>query len=53
LHYGDSIVGSIGDNAQQIYTFNAQRGDLISITMQRISGDLDSYLILSMPMASR
>jgi hypothetical protein len=47
LHYGDSLVGTIDTQAEQPYVFTAQRGDLISITMQRISGDLDAYLILA------
>src|SRR5207253_8429535 len=48
LSYGDSIVGEIGSTQyQQIYTFHATRGDIISARMQRISGDLDSYLILA------
>lgn len=47
LHYGDSLVGSIDRQYEQSYVFSAQRGDLITVTMQRISGDLDAYLILA------
>ena len=47
LHYGDSLVGRIDSQFEQPYVFTAQRGDLITITMQRISDDLDPYLILA------
>src|SRR5262249_46442340 len=48
LQYGDSIVGEISDaQFQHIYSFRATRGEIIKITMQRISGDLDSMLILA------
>ncbi len=47
LHYGDSLVGQIGDVPEKVYAFSATRGDLISITMQRISGDLDPFVILA------
>jgi len=50
LHYADNLVDQIGDagNApEKVFTFSAQRGDLISVTMQRISGDLDPFLILA------
>jgi hypothetical protein len=48
LQYGDSLVGEINtENFQHIYAFHAERGDIISASMQRISGDLDSLLILA------
>lgn len=48
LQYGDSVVGEInGEAFQQVYAFQATRGDVIQVTMKRISGDLDSYLILA------
>lgn len=47
IRYGDSPIGQIDAGWQQLYAFSAQRGDLITITMQRISGDLDAYLILT------
>ncbi|MEP7284791.1 MAG: PPC domain-containing protein [Chloroflexota bacterium] len=48
LHYGDSIVNEISTQQfQHIYAFRAIRGDIIQATMQRISGDLDSFLILA------
>ncbi len=48
LQYGNSLVGEI-DNTQfqHIYAFRANRGDVIDITMQRISGNLDALLILA------
>lgn len=48
LRYGDTVVMELsGEQHQQIYTFGALRGDLVSITMQRISGDLDPLLLLA------
>lgn len=48
LGYGDNVIGEIrADAPEQIYGFTAQRGDLIHISMQRISGDLDPFLILA------
>ncbi|MCC7206932.1 MAG: PPC domain-containing protein, partial [Anaerolineae bacterium] len=48
LRLGDSVVRQL-DNArpQDIFTFTALRGDLVSITVSRISGDLDPVLILA------
>jgi len=43
LRYGDSIYNAIDDQDPQIfYTFEAARGDVISVRMQRASGDLDA-----------
>jgi hypothetical protein len=48
LQYGDSVVGDLKDDQfQSIYVFRAARGDIIRATLQRISGDLDSLLILA------
>jgi hypothetical protein len=48
LRYGDSIVAEINDQQPEIvYSFKATRGDIIRISMQRISDDLDAYLILA------
>jgi len=48
LTYGQSAVGTISAAApEQVYAFTAQRGDLLTITLQRISGDLDPALILA------
>ncbi len=45
LRYGDSVVNRISAGAPQLYySFLATRGDLVNISMQRISGDLDSLL---------
>jgi hypothetical protein len=48
LRYDESAVRELNDaQPQHIYTFAALRGDLITIRMTRISGDLDSALILA------
>ncbi len=45
LRYGDSIINRISDMEPQLYyTFEAKAGDIINITMRRVSGDLDPYL---------
>ncbi|MBX3063183.1 MAG: hypothetical protein KF726_09425 [Anaerolineae bacterium] len=48
LRYGDSIVEEITEDAPQfVYAFAALKGDIITVKMRRISGDLDSLLILA------
>jgi hypothetical protein len=48
LRYGDSLINTIdADDPQFFYTFRGQRGDLITARLQRASGDLDPYLILT------
>jgi hypothetical protein len=48
LQYGDSVVAELNNEQyQQVYLFHANRGDLINASMQRISGDLDPFLILA------
>jgi hypothetical protein len=48
LQYGDSVVDALGDGVHQLlYAFSALRGDVVSVRMQRISGDLDPLLILA------
>lgn len=50
LQYGDNVVGEITDaQPQQIYAFRAVRGDIVSMALKRISGNLDPYLILADP----
>ena len=45
LRYGDTIINTISDDApQHYYSFQAQRGDILNIQMQRISGNLDPLL---------
>lgn len=45
LRYGDTIVNKITpQEGEFFYTFTAERGDLITITMRRDSGDLDPLL---------
>ncbi len=47
LNYGDSIPGEItGENPDDLYFFQARRGQVINVYMQRISGDLDPMLDL-------
>lgn len=47
LRYGDSVYNTITDSNPQIYyTFRATRGDVVSVRMQRASGDLDPALLL-------
>ena len=45
LRYGDNIINRISDMEPQLYyTFQAQAGDILTIGMRRVSGDLDPYL---------
>jgi len=45
LRYNDSVVNTITDSTPQFYySFQARRGDILNIRMQRISGDLDPLL---------
>lgn len=45
LRYGDSVIGTISDAAAEVYyTFQAQQGDILTITMLRSSGTLDPFL---------
>ena len=45
LRYGDSVIGTISDaNAEVYYTFHAEQGDILTISMIRSSGTLDPYL---------
>lgn len=45
LRYGDSVYNTITDGSPEVYyTFRAARGDVISVKMQRASGDLDPAL---------
>lgn len=45
LRYNDTILNTITDAVPALYyTFQAQRGDILDIRMQRTSGDLDPLL---------
>jgi hypothetical protein len=45
LRFGDTVANTITDAEPQIYyTFRAQRGDIITLTMRRDSGTLDPFL---------
>lgn len=48
LRYGDSLVDTLDNSTpQRIYTFTALRGEIVSVRMQRVSGDLDPTLIFA------
>jgi hypothetical protein len=50
LQYGDSVLGRVTpDAARAFYFLRAQRGDVITVTMQRISGNLDPRVDLATP----
>lgn len=45
LRYDDTIINTISDGEPALYyTFQAARGDILDIRMQRVSGDLDPVL---------
>lgn len=45
LRYGDTVINEISEQSPQIYySFRARRGDIVNVRMQRISGNLDTYL---------
>lgn len=45
LRYGDSVIGTISQTEPHAYyTFEAEQGDILAISMVRSSGDLDPYL---------
>jgi len=47
LSYGTSVTGKIsGDNESDLYAFYGRRGEVVSISMTRVDGNLDSYLEL-------
>ena len=47
IAYGQSDSGSVGDDSEWVdYIFAARAGDIITITMNRRSGDLDSAIEL-------
>ena len=47
LSYGTSVNGKISaDNEQDIYAFYGRQGEVVTIAMTRMDGDLDAYLEL-------
>jgi hypothetical protein len=47
LRYGDTVANTISDSQVEVYySFRAERGDIISLTMLRDSGNLDPYLYI-------
>lgn len=45
LRYGDTVYNAITDMTPQVYySFRATRGDILTIRMQHVSGDLDAFL---------
>lgn len=49
LNYGDSVIGFIDDNMPRLtYVFEAERGDIVNVRMQRVAGsNLDSYVYIA------
>lgn len=48
LAYGDTANGAISNTVPlQRYRFQGAAGDIVTITMSAVSGDLDSYLLLA------
>jgi hypothetical protein len=47
LNFGEAITGTLDDEIfRQIYSFEGRAGEVITISMNRIEGDLDPYLLL-------
>jgi hypothetical protein len=47
LRYGDTVANTISASQPEVYySFRAERGDIISLTMLQDSGDLDPYLYI-------
>lgn len=47
IAYGDTVTGTIDDETPRVaYSFSGSAGDIISISLNRESGDLDPYLRL-------
>lgn len=45
MRYGDTVFYAISDDEPEvIYSFRGRQGDIISVGMQRRSGNLDSYI---------
>ena len=45
LRYEDTVINRVDERTpQHYYSFQAQRGDILNLQMQRISGDLDPLL---------
>ncbi|NJL95004.1 MAG: hypothetical protein HC915_15420 [Anaerolineae bacterium] len=48
LNYGDRVIGQVsGEVPQTVYFFEGRRGDAVSISLQRTSGNLDPFLQLA------
>ena len=48
IAYGDSVSGGLDtNNPEDVYTFFAERGEVITATMRTTQGDLDTMLILT------
>ncbi len=47
LRYGDTVANTVNDSQVEVYySFRAERGDIITLTMLRDSGNLDPYLYI-------
>ncbi len=46
LHYGDTTTGTLKAGASDLWHFAGTAGDVIAVTIQRTSGDLEPVLLL-------
>ena len=47
ISYGTSVPGKISaENGQDLYAFYARQGEIITVSMTRVDGDLDAFLEL-------
>jgi hypothetical protein len=45
MRYGDTVTNTITNMEPQIYySFRARQGDIVDVSMRRLTGDLDAYL---------
>ncbi len=48
LNFGEAVSGSLDDDSfRQVYTFNGLANEVVAISMNRLSGNLDPYLLLT------
>jgi hypothetical protein len=48
LDFGETVNGKLDDQAfRQTYTFTGQANEVIAVSMTRLTGDLDPYLLLT------
>src|SRR5262245_28111183 len=49
LHYGDTTAGTLKAGATDLWHFVGSAGDIIAISVQRTSGDLEPVVLLQDP----